>query len=190
MLKYKFIKYGVDKYSLLVGIIHNNPKSKEFISKILNQRRNEFDFYLIEMNFENFQFIKQNKIKFSEFYEFSKLEIPKEKLIFIDMSFQRELKEYQILIRRKEKNPSYKIFDDLISFKLEKFLYYKIKNINNQLRAEEFSSIKDFHKIHIKLREHTMEQEIKRYWNKNNLVVIGLNHFDEIHKFMTTYNPY
>jgi len=186
MFKYKFIKYGVNAYTLILGTIHNNLKCKEFISKIFNHGENKFDFFLLELTYETFRFIKINKFIFSEFSEFTRNEVPKEKLIFIDISLQREIKEYQKLIRGKERSKSQNFFDDLIAFKLEKFLYYKIKNINNQIKAEEYSSIKNFYKIHIKLREDFMKQKIMNYMNKNNLIIIGINHFDNIHKFITS----
>ncbi len=184
MLKYKFIKYG-DAYSLLIGTIHNCSKSKEFISFFLSQTQHKFDFYVLELNKNNFLFIKENKIKISEFFEFTNENISKDKLVLIDMSLENQVKTYSgIKIKNKI---SKDIFVDFLSFKLEKFLYYKIKNIDYRLSFNQFPSVKYFHHSHIDCREDFMKQELKKLNNKNNLIVVGINHFETIKNFMSEF---
>lgn len=180
----KYAKYGKNQNSLLVGVTHNHKKSVDYISSLFSSFNfKESYFYLLELNIDNYFFIRKNKLVFSEFYPFLKNTALKTELI--DMKLEREIKIYNI--------SKGDFFFNYLQYNHDKFIYYKIRNtlVHENLNFEKFVNhslvsniIKIVHQMHIIKREEYMIDVIKQIsqkrTSKNILVVVGISHFDNI----------
>jgi hypothetical protein len=184
----KYTQYGKNKNSLLVGVTHNHKKSLEFISSLFSNRgiiKSPFDVNILELNIDNYFFLKKNKFVFSEFYPILKNSVSKIELI--DMKLEREIKNSY--------NSKVDLFNNYLQYNLDKFIYYKLRNalVQENLNFEIFlkksvcpSIMKIIHEVHILKREEFMINRIKEISkneeHRNILIVIGISHFDNIKK--------
>ncbi len=184
MIKYKH--YG---NIFIAGVTHNKSISVEFINSIIDSFK--FDYYLIELNNSNKDFIIKNNYRFSEFYNLllDNKGLLNKKAKLIDMPIEDQIKIYDT----KNKSIKYNnlsFFDAYLQFHMDKFFYYKIrdilqndwKQIENKIKLG--SPIYLIHNTQMIKREEYMKNKISEYFdsNKRILVVVGLNHFDIIEK--------
>ena len=88
---HKFVREFGKNNSVIIGTIHNYPESFNQVQIIM--RKEKYDYYLIELNRDNFNFIKRNRVYFSEFYPVITGVIEK-KIVLIDTSPEVSLKNY------------------------------------------------------------------------------------------------
>lgn len=173
MIKYK--NYG--EKIILLGTVHNEKECLDYVKYLI--RNKKFDYYLLELNYWNYNFILKNKFYFSEFYPIiTDKNIPFEKIKLIDMSIEQELKNTEI-------NDS-NFFINYLNLKLDLFLYYKLKNSLND-KDYLFQNSKIFNKIVIKNinnREDYMINNIQKYIDHKILIIVGQNHFHKIEQYL------
>jgi pheromone shutdown protein TraB len=152
-----------NKNSYLIGCIHNSNESRNFIKKILNSKT--FDYYLLELNKDNLNFIMNNNFHFSEFYQIINT-IHKAKIKLIDIDYKTELKHYNT-----------DILYQYITHELAKYTFYYM----HDMLEEDLMRYHPIYNTHIKLREEYMLSQIRNYKDKDILTVVGLYHFDYIY---------
>jgi pheromone shutdown protein TraB len=170
MIKYTRLRNG----SRLIGTIHNHPLSFEYINSIVQLEK--FDFYLLELNKDNYRFLLKNKISISEFYPIIS-RVKKQQVKLIDVQEQKEIRYYC-------KNSKH-FYDHYLNYRLNKFIFYKISNyfpdisnIDGSLFSKSF--LGNVYQSHIKYREKCMIEEIQKYLSCKILIIVGLSHFDVI----------
>lgn len=179
-------KYFQFSKGLLIGVTHNDKISTLFTTMALeweNEIRNKFDFYLIELNKDNYNFIEKNKFENSEFYPIIS-SVPRNKIVLLDIELKKEI-GYEI--------NSYPI--DFVNYRLDKYLYYKMRNYLTKINRNHIeitfnnSALSDFHSKHILKREQHFITEISEYITKDNrlLIIVGLSHFEKIKGFLLEY---
>lgn len=170
----RFGKYN----SILIGSVHNNIKYTNFIDNLIKQE--SFDLYLLEINNENYHFIKTNDLYFSEFYPVIR-DVENSKIVLIDTSKEELVNKYNQLIHRND------FFNSYISFKYNKYYYHKLYNIlrkdknqENIKLAFEFYENHPFYLVFIKFRELLMLNTILSFSNRKLCVIVGRNHFKQL----------
>jgi hypothetical protein len=158
------------KQSILAGLTHNDSISKKFVDRIFKTEM--FDYYLVELNLTNKAFIEKNKLYISEFYTLC-IQADPMKLKLIDM----ELKD-EVGINSKR---ACKFEDTIISYELEKFIFFKLcNNINTLGSFSEDLQKFGFFNTHIVKREEYMLTQINKYIQNKVLIIVGDYHFDYI----------
>ena len=175
---HKFVREFGKNNSVIIGTIHNYPESFNQVQIIM--RKEKYDYYLIELNRDNFNFIKRNRVYFSEFYPVITGVIEK-KIVLIDTSPEVSLKNYN------NNKGNYDLFEKYISYKYNKlyylyinYIFKKHKDESNIALLKSFYVDHHFTKIFIKERELNMINMIKQYSEYKICVIVGRNHFDII----------
>jgi hypothetical protein len=186
------VKYFEFSKGLLAGVTHNKINSLEFISIVLDWERftkNSFDYYLLELNRDNYNFIEKNKLNISEFYHVIKSRT-KEKIVLFDMAVKTEVSLYKDYTKRD-------FYIDYLNFKLDKFLYYKMRNylakynkVDSIFNYQTNYFLSHFHFTHILKREEHFIEEIKKYLDQDKtlFIMVGTAHFEIIKNFIIKYS--
>jgi hypothetical protein len=182
------VKYFEFSKGLLAGVTHNNIKSLQFISTVLDWEdftKNPFDFYLLELSRDNYNFIQKNKLNISEFYHLINCR-SKDKIVLLDINLKNE-----VLLYKKDNRSNYYL--DFMSFKLDKFLYYKMRNYLAKLNKVDLifnhqtnNCLSYLHSTHILKREEHFINLIKSYLERDKklFIMVGIAHFEIIKKFL------
>ncbi len=181
-----FIKRFGKKNSILIGTVHNNINYTHFVDNLT--KKETFDFFLIELNMQNLNFIKRNDVYFSEFYPVIK-NVEQSKIALIDASNEIMLDKYNEITMKKD------FFNSYISFKYNRYYYHLMRNI---IRNEQKQEIRDllsnfyenhhFHNVFIKFRESLMLERILSFSNYKVCVIVGRNHFHQIFVHLSNLN--
>jgi hypothetical protein len=167
----KKYKFGKNESSLLLGLVHNDKLSLDYVKMLLNEQN--FEYFFVELNKENYNFIKKNKFFISEFYPiFTK----SRNIELIDLNLQKEIKYLY---------GTNNTYENLLQYKLDRMIYFKLRQIlyhNNLEEGLNYYNTKHFHLGHILYREAYMIQKIKSKLNPEirNLILVGLSHFEPI----------
>ena len=155
----------IRKNSRIIGCIHNSIQTRKFISNIL--LKENYDYYLIELNKQNYDFIKKNNFHYSEFYDIITT-IPNSKVKLIDMNYEREISLYS-----NSKN----VYNDIINYEYDKYILYKLFDEVYDLNLIEKLKI---YQCHIKQREDYMIKKIQEYNKYKILILVGKYHYEYI----------
>ena len=114
-----FIKRFGKNNSILIGSVHNNNNYTRFVNNLT--KKETFDFFLLELNLQNYNFIKENDVYFSEFYPVIK-NVDQSKIVLIDESNEVLVDKYSEITEKKD------FFNSYISFKYNKYYYHILKD--------------------------------------------------------------
>jgi hypothetical protein len=192
----KIKRFGHNLSSYLIGVTHNSNESRNYINKLLNENKNRFNYFIIELNKDNYHFILKNNFHISEYYQIIKLNNKnRENIILCDVSIEKEVEMYYNYKYNNQNNKlkrqisvsisNLEFYDNFISYKLSKFLFYKMTNIlpvcQSNIHKLPSPSLTSFYHNHILYREKHMNSVINRYKNNNNiLIIVGYNHFESV----------
>jgi len=184
--------------SILLGVTHNTKESVNLVNDIC--AKNTFDYFLLELNFSNYIFIKKNKLYFSEFYKlitnvnYNYEIINRSKTKLIDYNIETELKLYNSLTKQNLNNTtiytnytknintnSYSLHNNYLFHKLHSYYFSKLYSLVNFDKVSMNNLEKTaFYVIHYEKRENKFIEEINKYKDYKILVVVGNYHFDQI----------
>lgn len=171
----KFIRKFGERNSVIIGTLHNTEESLKFIDDFVTMEK--FDYFLIELNRDNFSFIRRNQVYFSEFFPVIN-GFNDNKIVLIDSGLEVLLINYKAHINSQES-----LFDIYLSYRYNKHYYNTLHNImkhQNEIKSNPLKSFYAEHplkKVYIDERESNMLRIIRQYTAYKICVIVGRNHF-------------